>query len=159
MTTTNLGFEVNSNTQRTNEEITNNGFFPALTLAEFVTLFAIPSTIENDLLKAKLMVAMDEVNQKLNGYKNQQIGNGFSSLATVPGDQLGGESAKVLQYKQAVYAAAKAELINTSVSMARRAEAENSAASAAELLNHYKRDSTNAIARIKGRGAIGVNLI
>lgn len=159
MSTTNLGFEVNQDTQRTSEEIDNNGFFPALSLAEFVTLFAIPSTIENDLLKAKLLVAMDEVNQKLNSFKEQQIKNGFATLASVPGDQLGGESAKLMQYKQAVYAEAKAELINTSVSMARRAEAENSAASAAELLSYYKKISTNAVARITGRGSIGVHLI
>lgn len=159
MTTTNLGFEVNSSTQRSNEEITNDGFFPNLTLAEFVTLFAIPSTIENDLLKAKLLVAMGEVNQKLASFKEQQIEKGFADLAGVPGDQLGGQNAKVYTYKTAVYSSAKADLINTNVSLARRAEAENSAASAAQLLGHYKRESTNAIARIMGRDAIGVHLI
>lgn len=159
MTTTDFGFEINSETQRNDSPIANDGFFTNLNLKEFTTMFAIPSTIENELLTAKLLLAMDDVNQKLGGFKSENVALGFNTLLDVPSDQLGGESAKVMQYKQAVYSAAKAALINTSVSLARKAEAENSAATAADLANDYKRMSTNAIARISGRGAIGVHSI
>ena len=152
----NMGFEVSTSTQRSGEAIANDPWFVDVSLLEFATKWAIPASFENDLLTDKLIFAMDEVNQALLDYLLVQQGLGFNNLADVTAQSIGGESVKVAQYKRAVYAKAKAELVKAQVDLSRTKDAENQASTSADLAGHYESMASKAIASIQGLRAIGV---
>lgn len=155
----NMGFEPDSTTQRSETAIANDTWFVDVNLAEFSNKWAIPASFNDALLTDKLIFACDEVNQALFDWWVEQEAKGFTSLAEVPAKTIGVESVKVSQYKRAVYAKAKAELVLSQVDLSRKADAENAAKTSGDLSNHYKRMATKAIAKIQGLPAIGVHTI
>lgn len=159
MATTNMGFEVPTETKRSNAPITNDGFFVDLNLLEFSEMYAVPKTIENTLLKTKLLNAIDDVNQTLDGFKQGSIAQGHATLAAVPSPQIDGQSTKVIQYKKAVYCQAMVELIQADINLARTADAENKATSAKSNFDFYREQKSRAIARLQGETSYGVYLI
>jgi hypothetical protein len=126
---------------------------------EFCNLYSISKTFNDDLLVEKLIYACDEVNQTLLDYSLVQQASGFNNLADVPAPQIGGKHIKIVHYKRAVYAKAKAELIKDKIHMDRKPDAENSASQAANLSNNYERIASKAIAYIQEMPAIGVHSI
>lgn len=155
----NMGFEANTETQRSQNAIANDAWFVAVNLFEFCKLFGISKSFSDDILIEKLIYACDEVNQSLLDYALEQQANGFNNLADVPAPQIGGKHVKVTQYKRAVYAKAKAELIKDKIDMDRKPDAENSARQAANLSNNYERMASKAVAYIQNKPAIGVHVI
>jgi hypothetical protein len=152
----NMGFKPDSSTQRSDAPIVNDPWFVAVNLLEFCKKWTIPSSFENELLTDKLIFACDEVNQALLDWECEQESAGYISLKDVPAKIIGVESVKVSQYKRAVYAKAKAELVKTQVDLSRKSEAENAAKTSGDLSSHYERMASKAIAKIQGLPAIGV---
>lgn len=152
----NHGFSANSATVRPSTKISNDGFFTELSIAEFADGYGLPAEMANEIIEQYLLSAMDRVNTALDSFKSESDANGFNKLEDVLASQLGGVSAKVIQYKQAVYSAAKADLLRADISMDRKPNAENKAGTGEELMNHYERQSTRAIANIQGKRLIGV---
>ena len=155
----NMGFEPDTTTQRSETAIANDPWFVDVNLAEFASKWAIPKSFDDALLNDKLIFAMDEVNQALLDWLLQQDAAGFISLLEVPAQSIGGESIKVGQYKRAVYAKAKAELVKAQVDLSRKSDAENAAKTSGDLSGHYERMASKAIAKIQGLPAIGVHTI
>lgn len=155
----NVGFSANSATVRPETAVLNDGFFTDLSIAEFASGYGLPAEMTNEIIEQYLLSAMDRINTALESFKTESDTKGFNKLEDVVSSQLGGISAKVIQYKQAVYSAAKSDLLRADVSMDRKPNAENKAASSEELMNHYERQSTRAIANIQGQRLIGVHSI
>jgi hypothetical protein len=155
----NYGFEQDVDTNRVEQVIINDPWFVNLSLSEFVEQFGIPATLENNMLIEKLICSIDEVNQKLVRYVEQQKKNGYANLESVPATKINNINPKVMQYKRAVYSLAKSELIKSNISMVLKNDAANHAESSDALAAHYQKQSTNGLARIMGRGAIGVHSI
>jgi len=152
----NHGFSANNDTVRPEAKIANDGFFTDLSIAEFATGYGLPAEMANEIIEQYLLSAMDRINTALESFKKESDANGFNKLEDVVSSNLGGISAKVIQYKQAVYSAAKADLLRADISMDRKPNAENKAGTGEELMNHYERQSTRAIANIQGQRLIGV---
>ena len=150
------GFEVNTKTQRTAQAIVNDPWFVDLSLLEFSEKWSIPAHFKNDLLEDKLIFACDEINQSLFDYVIEQQSNGFNRLADIAAKEIGGESVKVSQYKRAVYAKAKAELVRAQIGLALKADAESAAKTSEAQANHYESMSSKALAKIQDKPAIGV---
>lgn len=152
----NYGFSANNDTVRPEAKIQNDGFFTELSLSEFANGYGLPAEMANEIIEQYLLSAMDRINTALELFKSESDANGFNKIEDVVASQLGGISAKVIQYKQAVYSAAKADLLRADISMDRKPNAENKAGTGEELMNHYERQSTRAIANIQGKRLIGV---
>ena len=153
------GFEVDTQTQRTSQVIMNDPWFVDLSLLEFSDKWSIPAHFKNDLLEDKLIFACDEVNQSLLDFLIEKQAEGFSSLADVNAQEINGESVKVAQYKRAVYAKAKAELVRAQIGLALKADAQSAAKTSEAQANHYESMSSKALAKIQDKPAIGVYLI
>ena len=150
------GFEANTQTTRTSEAIMNDPWFVDLSLLEFATKWAIPTHFKNELLEDKLKFACDEINQSLLSYLLENQAEGFNNLADIPAQEIGGESVKVAQYKRAVYAKAKAELVMAQIGLSLKADAESAAKSSEARIAHYESMSSNALAKIQDKPTIGV---
>ncbi len=150
------GFEVNNQTKRTSEAIVNDPWFVDLSLLEFSDKWSIPAHFKNDLLTDKLIFACDEINQSLLDYLIQKQSEGFNNLAGVTAQEINGESVKVSQYKRAVYAKAKAELVRAQIGLSMKADAQSAAKTSEAQANHYESMSSKALAKIQDKPAIGV---
>lgn len=155
----NQGFLPDNKTQRSETPISSNPFFPQLNLKEFEESYGLPKEMSNSLVYSALIIAIDYVNNALSDYRYKKASEGYNKLDLVPSDSLGEFSAKVVQYKQAVYSSAKATLFRNNISLDLKSDADGAAKSAQEMVEHYERATTRAIAAIQGERAIGIHLI
>lgn len=153
------GFAPHKNATRPTADIENDGWFPVLQLAEFADIYGIPAELSDAHLEHCLLLAMGRVNQSLAQWKATQVAQGIEKLAEVPAGQLGGKSAAVGNYKRAAYSMAKADLLRDAITIDRKADAENAANSAVEMVDFYERQASRALANLQGLGAIGVHMI
>lgn len=153
------GFRPHKNSARPDAAIENDGWFPALSLAEFATLYGIPNELDEQQVAHCLLLAMDRANQSLALWKSQKLAEGAATLENVATGQLGSKNATKENYKRAVYAQAKADLLRDAISMDRKTDAENAANSAVDMIDFYERQATRALANIQQLNAVGVHLI
>lgn len=108
--------------------LTNNGFWPDLNLGEFQRSRSIPSDIDSDTLAEALLASVAEVNLDLQSLASGFAAQGYPQAAAVPGVSMNGQTALISQYKKAVFARAKADLLgeySTQFSRAPNAGQEN----------------------------------
>ena len=154
------GFRQHSNATRPSEEITNDAFLPALAVAELAKLYGVPNSLGDEQLKHVLLIAMDRINQnpQLQKWIHEKKKTGASSLLEA-GRSYGNYSAAVEQYKRAVYASAKADLLRDQIAIDRKPDAENAAVTGDEMVSYYERQSTRALAELIEQKLIGVHLL
>lgn len=153
------GFTPDTETLRSDTAIVNDPWFVDVNLKEFSDNWHIPKKFGDDYLITLLLTAMDDINQTLSVWAESQTVLGYNDLTAVPAQVLGGISAKVTQYKRAVYAMAKSELTKNNISLSRKAEAANYARTSDDLSAHYATLASKAIARVMNKSAIGIELI
>lgn len=99
--------------------ITNDGWFPDMPLHQVRSVCRLDGTVTEDRLKVALQDAMLSVNGELQHWADEQRCRwGYAVLGDVPSPQVGGESAKLLYYRRAVYACLQADLLDTYRGMA-----------------------------------------
>lgn len=91
--------------------LTNNGFWPDLSLADFQERRSIPPDIDADTLGAALVASVAEINLDLAKLMGQLQAKGYTQASTVPGVKIGDKTALIAQYEKAVFARAKADLL------------------------------------------------
>lgn len=87
--------------------VTNNGFFPDVSLSDVRNAMKTDGTVTENRLKNAVIEAIATVNQEL---KPLQQRSKQASLDEIPSDEIDGESLLVLRYKRAVYCLATANL-------------------------------------------------
>lgn len=102
------------------EPLINNGFWPDLNLADFQRARSIPADVDAQTVAEALLAATGEVNGDLASVQEKHQGSGFATAQHVPGVQLGNQNQLCAQYKKAVYARAKADLLGEFASVGRR---------------------------------------
>ncbi|HIE1218858.1 TPA: head completion/stabilization protein [Serratia marcescens] len=110
------------------ETLTNNGFWPDLSLAAFQKRRNIPPDIDAETLGAALVASVAEINLDLEKLATQHQAKGYTTAKDVPGVAIGEKSALIAQYEKAVFARAKADLLgeySTQFSRAPNAGQEN----------------------------------
>jgi len=153
------GFTPDTETLRPDTPIVNAPWFVDVNLREFSENWQIPLSFTDAYLINLLLPAMDDVNQTLQDWVNSQASAGYTNIAAVPAKSLNGISAKVTQYKRAIYSMAKSELIKNNISVSRKDEAESNARTSDNLSDHYAKMSSKAIAKVMDELTIGVELI
>nr|WP_282666976.1 head completion/stabilization protein [Providencia rustigianii] len=102
-------------------DITNDGFWPDLNLDEFQRQRKIPIDLDNGLLTDALLASIAEINLSLEALKNRYMAKGYRNASDVPGAKANGQNALCAQYKKALFARAKADLMGEFNSVSSRA--------------------------------------
>lgn len=92
------------------EIITNNGFFPEVSLLEVRKAMRIDGTVTNERLKQAVIEAMSTVNTDLKSYRLEAQKEGKANLEACDDEFINDESVLVNKYKRAVYCLAVANL-------------------------------------------------
>lgn len=130
------------------EPLINNGFWPDLNLAEFQRSRTIPADVDAGTVGDALLAATGEVNSQLVSVQDRHLENGFAAAQDVPGARMGGQNQLCAQYKKAVYARAKADLLGEFASVGRRES--HPGQESEETRNGLLTESSIAIRLIKG---------
>ncbi|MDU8618988.1 head completion/stabilization protein [Pseudomonas syringae] len=142
--------------------IKNDGFWPDLSIAEFQKGYRLPAEYLVDLLVADLTMAMIEVNTDLANAQSILQSAGVSSLESFTGaatPESWGYVHKVMLYKRAVYARAKASLLTQFATVNRRESAENVGKELPERYETFLAFSQAAVRSLQGRGRITAALL
>ncbi len=135
------------------EELTNNGFFPDLSLGDFIRDYRIPIEYEKESLVHHLTMAMLDVNKQLSSRVKSWTASGAHELAEVEQETMGEVKALVEHYKRACFASAKARMLKLFESMVQKAEAENSAKSSDDTYQYWKGVCQISLAELKGKAS------
>ncbi|HGM6399568.1 TPA: head completion/stabilization protein [Serratia marcescens] len=95
-------------------------FWPDLNLKEFQQSRSIPPDLPPDTAGLAVLAAIAEVNDDLAGVVSLHQGAGHATARDVPGAKMGEENQLTAQYKKAIYARAKADLLGEFPTIGRR---------------------------------------
>ncbi|MFJ5422264.1 head completion/stabilization protein [Pectobacterium parvum] len=95
-------------------------FWPDLNLAEFQRSRTIPPDLPASTATQALLAAVAEVNDSLGDVVIYWRARGHEQAIDVPGARAGNENQLTAQYKKAIYARAKADLLGEFASIGRR---------------------------------------
>lgn len=100
----------------------NNGdpFWPELNLKEFQQSRTIPPDLPADIAGCAVLAAIAEINGDLAIVVSRYQAQGYHRASDVPGASMGTENQLTAQYKKAVYARAKADLLGEFQTIGRR---------------------------------------
>ena len=154
-----MSFSGKTRTDQPAKTLQNSAFFPDLDLKAFIDTYRIPSDHPIALVEEQVYLAMGTINKQLDIYRAAQIALGYDTLAAVPADEMGGKSIQIRRYERAVFALAKAKLLQDFATVIRKKEAENLGKEAPEREEKYREFSTQAVREILGKSAISVELL
>ncbi len=142
-----------------------SNFWPDINLGEFQKARKIPAQIDDDMAVSALLSAINDINRRLGGFALEWRGKGYLTAGAVPGAKNGTETELTAQYKKAVYALAKSDLIGEVSSVARlgKAASQNGGTSAEDMQQSTREilvaESTMTVRQMLGLGRVGVSII
>lgn len=127
--------------------IENDGFWPELDADFFLKQYHISDNYDSELLIDALVLAMIDINQKLNPVKTSlQVNHAdFETYTAVNSTQVNGEEILIKKYQQAVFSYAKAHFLDVSKDSNRREEAKSLAAEMPETKEEWLSKSAKAV--------------
>lgn len=128
-------------------QFTNDGFWPALNADLFLKQYHISSNYDSELLIDSLVLAVIDINKKLQPLKTALLVN-YATLAaynTANSKQINNEEITVKKYQQAVFSYAKAHFLDQSKDSNRREEAKALAAEMPETKEVWLQKSAAAV--------------
>ncbi|WP_411705642.1 head completion/stabilization protein [Edaphovirga cremea] len=138
--------------------ITNGvSFWPDLNLKEFQRSRTIPPDLPPDTAGRAVLAAIAEINADLAGVVTRRMAEGYAAAIDVPGAKLGAENELTAQYKKAVYARAKADLMGEFPTIGRRDT--HPGQESGESRDTLLAEAALVLRRIQGVARVGVHLI
>ena len=95
-------------------------FWPDLNLGEFQKSRTLPADLPAETAGLAVLAAIAEVNDTLTDAVSYWADKGYDQAIDVPGAKMGEENQLTAQYKKAVYARAKADLLGEFATIGRR---------------------------------------
>jgi len=146
--------------QVSNENVKNNGFYPDLGSAEFITDYAIATEYANnsEQVKRTLVLAMLDVNQSLARYRLrhwQQV----EQLQDASVDDIDGVNTLVLIYQRAVYSRAKSTLLIGRLGETHRDQRAAQQVMASDNQEYWLAESDMALRQMMNMTRSGVELL
>jgi hypothetical protein len=139
--------------------VTNDGWFPDIALGDFREEMRIRDSVTVPRQRKAVRDAIIAVSNDLVDWAAKQVAAGHASLAAVPAPRVDGESRLALSYRSAVFARAKADLVeryrDIDITDSGNRRAEDLDASIGEL----RRDAIHAVRDILGVTRTTVDLI
>lgn len=125
------------------ESITNDGFFPAVSIAIFQQSYRLPLDYSVDVIKRELIMSIAYTNKELAEWRESQA---VATLAEVePSNNINDEHLLTHFYLSAVYSHAKAELINNFSTMQGDEGTKNTLEDSPKIRKALKRDFSKAL--------------
>ncbi|MDU4281057.1 MAG: head completion/stabilization protein [Klebsiella pneumoniae] len=137
--------------------LTNDGFWPDLSVKDFQSQRTIPADIDVATIRQALLTAAGEINDDLVNVADRYRDVGYASAGEVPGIEIDGENLLCARYCKAVYARAKADLMGEFATIGRRES--HPGQESDETRSSLIAESTLAVRRIKGLRRITVAMI
>lgn len=137
--------------------LTNDGFWPDLNLREFQVNRRLPADLDNDMLANALLATVAEINLDLQRLRSRLQAKGYQRAADVAGITINGSNALVSQYKKAVYARAKADLLGEYTSLVSRAP--NPGQESPEVRTRLLAEAAVVLRNMKGHKRVTVRSI
>ncbi|EPL4151281.1 MULTISPECIES: head completion/stabilization protein [Klebsiella pneumoniae complex] len=137
--------------------LTNDGFWPDLSVKDFQSQRTIPADIDAATIRQALLTAAGEINDDLVNVADRYQDEGYASAGEVPGIEIDGENLLCARYCKAVYARAKADLMGEFATIGRRES--HPGQESDETRSSLIAESTLAVRRIKGLRRITVAMI
>jgi hypothetical protein len=144
-------------TPATDETVSNDGFYPNLSLDEFSKHMSVGKDNDVTRLTAIVTEAMIEINRSLMTWREGQ--SGFASLDLVPAIMYGETSEKVFLYQSAVFNRARALLVETRKDYDSTKSGRDKADQIELPADDYYRASTEALNRLIDRPRSTIELI
>ncbi|MDA3979033.1 head completion/stabilization protein [Gallibacterium sp. AGMB14963] len=144
-------------TEYQDEVIESTGFWGNINIAEFQKQRAIPFQIPLEMVRAVLVQAMQEMEIELAEVAEKYQLDGYQYAENISGVRFDGDNFLQIQYKKAVFARAKADLLPEFMTLSVRDVHENR-----DLVQERKAlltEATMAIRAIKGKKRSGVWLV
>lgn len=151
-----MSFIPSNATSPEDQTVSNDGFYPALGVAEMRAQTGLGTVFGVERVAAVLRATMIEVNDSLIDWRANCSG---PSLADIPADTYGGVSAKVTLYKTAVYTRARATLIETTRDYDSTKSGHDRADTLEETADSWLQQSIEALSRLMDRPRTVVDLI
>lgn len=137
--------------------VTNDGFWPDLNVKDFQDSRNIPADIAAGTVADALASAMAQVNASLNARQQDWMSQGIARAQDVKGPSYKQENYVVAQYRKAVFARAKADLMGEWTSVVRvKSDAQPAAQ---ETYEHLLTEANFALRSLKGLSRVGVSII
>lgn len=138
------------------QTIVNDGWFPDLSVSAMQAETGLGNTPGTDRIVAAIRAAMIEINSGLATWRAGQVAD---TLAAVPATSYGDISEKVILYQTAVYARARAQLLDTTRDYDSTKDGHDRADALEATADDYMRQSNEALSRLMGRPRMVVELI
>lgn len=146
-------------TEETPDAVENNGFWPDLDPAEFRQVERADSTITTPRLGQALRIAVADINRQLGEWQADQVNAGHSTVNDVPVPAWAAAGHYPLLYRRAVYATAKAALLERYRDTSATGAGDERGQAKDEAADDYRRDARWAVSEILGRTHTTVELI
>lgn len=141
------------------EPIENNGFWPDLDPDNFRDVERIDSTITAPRLDQALRIAVADINRQLADWQSSQKRVGHDTANDVPAPDWATPSHYTLLYRRAVYATAKAALLERYRDTSATGAGDERGQAKDEAADDYRRDARWAVSEILGEPHTTVELI
>lgn len=130
--------------------ITNDGFYPDLTLGDLQRDYRIPAEFAEDTVKRHLTVAVIEINSRLETKKTEWVTAGSATLEAVSAEKIGDEFILIAHYMRSVFCRAKALLLQQFATLNRKNAAQHAANESDENQQHWFSESDLALRKLTG---------
>lgn len=134
--------------------INGDPFWPDLNVGEFQRLRKLPVDLPPETATNALLATIAEVNGDLSSVVTLQKAKGHATARDVPGARAGDETQLTAQYKKAVYARAKADLMGEFQAIGRRETMPG--LEGTDTRESLLAEATTVIRNMKGFGRVGV---
>jgi hypothetical protein len=141
------------------DTIANDGFWPDLSLAAAREAMRLDGTVNGPRLRHALVAAVIEAARDVQGWKAARQGEGYATVAEVPGAKVDGKSVAEQCYLRAVYCYAKADLIERMADFDLTATGQKRAEWLDTTPDEQRRNASWAISALLGRARVTVELI
>jgi len=149
-----------SNAQTSPEPVvSNSGFFPDIKPSDVRAAMRIDETVTAPRLHHAIVEAIAATNRELRDWRQTQQTTGYTTLDTVPAEQIDGASELVARYLRAVYCTTKASLVERYRDMDATAEGHKRADLLESPIDDLRRDAAWAVRDILGVRRTTVELI
>lgn len=140
-----------------NTVLKGDGFYPDLALAEFLELYRLPAEYAESLMADHLNLARLWAAKNLAPWRSGQEAEGRPDIAAIAYHGVPGGCAAL--YKRAVFARAKALLLQQFPSIERREAARNDAKEAPQTAELFFAQAKQALAALTARRFVNVELM
>lgn len=133
--------------------VKNDGWWPDLTLSDFQDLFRFPTEFSSLMVAERIRLGMAWTNRQLRDWRNAQEDAGRGALVLETSEALDEDAILLMYYRRAVFAYAKADLLQNFKTVNRRAEAENEAKEGEDTRRDIYQEAVDAIKKFKQLGS------